>query len=161
MSSDKPEPMSINKFDGVIFGAALLCFLFSFMPYYTGTIESSHESGAGSAWHGFFGWAAVVLALAGALLVFLDIRPDVNFSFPLRGVGLAAFTLSLVFVVIAGFVFPNVGAAVTNTGRGYGYWFDLVAILIGLVCSLMRFQATGGELPGPLSKFPDIGYPAS
>lgn len=158
-SNERAEPMSINKFDAVIVGAGLLSFLFSFLPYYTATVLG--VSVAGSAWHGFFGWAAVVLAIAGSLLVFLDIRPDVNLRIPLRAVGLSAYALSLVFVIVAAFVFPNVGVANIHTGRGIGFWLDLVAIIIGLICSLMRFQATGGELPGPLSKFPDIGYLAS
>ena len=81
---------------------------------------------------------------------------------PARLAGLGAFALATLCVIIALFVIPDGGAGDipgVDTGHGFGYWASLVVIIAGLVLSLMRFQQTGGQLPGGMgNKVPNIGH---
>src|SRR3954463_9531566 len=62
------DPKTVNSLDWGIIGAGVLAFIFSLFDYYT--IEVSFggfsSSGSASAWHGFFGWVAALLAVGGA-----------------------------------------------------------------------------------------------
>jgi hypothetical protein len=158
------DPKSINPLDWGILAAGVLAFIFSLFDYYTVTVSSSgfDASGSVNAWHGFFGWFAALLALAGAVLVALELFvPQVHLPFAGRLIGLGLFAVATLCVVLALFVIPDgdVGDLPgVDTGHGFGYWASLVVIIAGLVLSLMRLQATGGSIPGALGrKVPNIG----
>ena len=81
--------------------------------------------------------------------------PQVNLPVPARLAGLGLFALATLCVILALFVVPDGGAGDTpgvDSGHGFSYWISLLVIIAGLVLSLMRFQATGGQLPGALGK---------
>ena len=153
------DPKAFNPLDWGIVGAGALAFIFSLFDYYTasaGALSSSE-----SAWHGFFGWFAALLAVAGAAVVAVALfAPQVSLPFPPRLVGLGAFVVATLFVIIALFDFPEdvpSGFGI-STGRGFGFWASLIVIIAGTVLSLMRLQATGGQLPGGMnSRMPNIG----
>ncbi|WP_375496964.1 hypothetical protein [uncultured Jatrophihabitans sp.] len=157
------DPKSINPLDWGIIAAGALAFIFSLFDYYTVTVSGGgfSSSASESAWNGFFGWFAAVLAVVGAGLVAAQLfAPQTKLPVPARLAGLGAFALSLVCVILALFVFPEdvPDTSGIDTGHGFGYWASLIVIIAGLVLSLMRFQATGGQLPGGLqSKVPNVG----
>jgi hypothetical protein len=158
------DPKSVNPLDWGILGAGVLAFIFSLFDYYTVSYSSGgfSTSISASAWHGFFGWFAALLALVGAALVAAAIfAPQVKLPVPARLAGLGAFALATLCVILALFIIPDGGAGDVpgiDDGHGFGYWASLVLIIAGLVLSLMRFQQSGGQLPGGLSsKMPNIG----
>lgn len=153
------DPKTVNPLDWVIMGAGLLTFIFSFLDYYTASVTVGRFTahGAESAWHGFFGWFAALLALIAAGAVAVDVfTPHVQLPAPPRLIGLGILAVALLFIIIAAFVTPGVPSGV-NVGRGVGFWLDLILVLVAIVASLMRFQQTGGTLPGPLANIPNIG----
>lgn len=163
------DPKSVNPLDWGIIAAGVLALIFSFLDYYTVTASKGavSASDSGSAWHGFFGWFAALLALAGAAAVAMALfAPQVGTRVPQRLAGLALFAVATLCVIVAVFVFPEsddidnlrqIGVNV-DEGHGIGYWLSLIVIIAGTVLSLMRLQATGGQLPGGLQKrVPNIG----
>lgn len=177
----KFDPKTVNPLDWGIIGAGVLAFLFSFISFYDGgevTVNGRTQDIPGaysesfSAWHGivgggFFGWFAMVFAVAGAVVVALALfRPNVRLKVPNRLAGLALFAAAAVFEIIAIFVTPGYdiggipgGIEVdSSAGHGFGFWASLIVILAGLALSLVRFQSTGGQLPGGLNdKVPNVG----
>ncbi|MDT4987746.1 MAG: hypothetical protein QOI74_1840 [Micromonosporaceae bacterium] len=157
------DPKTLNPLDWGILGAGLLAFIFSLFDYYTVSVSGGgfSVSDSASAWHGFFGWFAALLAVVGAALVALDLfAPQVKLPIATRLAGLAAFALATLCVIIALFVIPDGGAdniPGVDTGHGFGYWASLIVIIAGLVLSLMRLQQTGGKLPGALGNMPNLG----
>lgn len=156
------DPKTVNPLDWSILGIGLLTFIFSFVSYYTVTVSYAGFSASGSenAWHGFFGWFAMLLALAGSAVVAMELfAPQVKMPWPNRVVGLAAYALATLCVILALFVFPggNYSGPGVDEGHGFGYWASLVLIIAGLVVSLMRVQQTGTKLPGALGNLPNIG----
>jgi hypothetical protein len=143
---------AVDKMDWAIFGVAFLTFVFSFFPYYTVSVSSSGFSASSSegAWHGFFGWFAVLVALIAAGLVAAEIfAPQIKLPVPVRLASLIAWAVATLSVILALVVFPEdvpSGLGI-DTGRGFGYWADLVLIIAGVVLSVLRLKATGGKLP--------------
>jgi len=153
----------VNPLDWGILGAGLLAFVFSFTPYYKysahlggpfGTI-----SGTDNAWHGFFGWFAMLCAVVGSAIVASELfGTSGRLPFAARLGGLVAYAVASLCVILAIFVIPgDTRGTGIDKGHSYGFWISLVVILAGLVLSLMRFQQRGGQLPGALSKLPNIG----
>jgi hypothetical protein len=158
------DPKSVNSLDWGILAAGALAFIFSFVSYYSYTVKISGFTGATghwNAWHGFFGWFAMLLAVGGSALVAISIfSPQVKLPMPARLLGLGAYALATLCVILALFVVPSPGGYSgpgLDKGHGFGYWVSLIVIVAGLVLSLMRFQQSGGVLPGALSKMPNIG----
>ncbi|MGH8961539.1 MAG: hypothetical protein ACRDWT_10065 [Jatrophihabitantaceae bacterium] len=156
------DPKSVNQLDWGILGAGVLAFIFSFVSYYTVTVSGGGFSATGSenAWHGFFGWFAMFCALAGSALVAMVLfAPQVKLPVPARLAGLGLYTVATLCVILALFVFPggSYSGPGIDEGHGFGYWISLIVIIAGLVLSLMRFQQTGGQLPGALANMPTIG----
>jgi hypothetical protein len=156
------DPKSVNPLDWGILGAGVLAFIFSFVSYYT--FSQGPFSVDESAWHGFFGWFAMLLALVGSAVVAVEVfAPQVKLPAPNRLIALGAYALAAICVILASFITPgylgyDVGAGV-DTGRGIGFWISLIVILAGAVLSFMRFQQTGGQLPfGPNTR-PRSGGP--
>jgi hypothetical protein len=162
---------AVDKMDWAIFGVAFLAFIFSFFPYYTVSVSGGgfSNSASESAWNGFFGWFAVLLVLIGAGLIAVELFvPQLNLKLPIpvRLASLIAWAIATLSVILALFVFPEdvpSGLGI-DTGRGFGYWADLVLIIAGVVLSVLRLKATGGKLPwekGPSghSASTSHGYP--
>jgi len=165
MTSDqlKSTVQSAHKFDLGIIGAGLLAFFLSFFPFYTYGVESTgspggldfgvyeNAEGSWSAWHGFFGWFAVLLALAGAVILILSLLKIV-LPVPLRLTVLGLFGGALLCSVLAFFVNPIPGeegkesfGGVTfeaSKGHGIGFWLVLIVIAAGLALSVMRKDST-------------------
>jgi hypothetical protein len=165
----------VNPLDWGIVGAGVLAFLFSFIAFYDGADVTSGgrtatiSGGTASAWHdviggGFWSWFAMVFAILGAVAVAMELlAPQVKLPIANRLAGLGLFAAAAVFEIVGIFVTPgdSGGFAGTNIdvslNHGVGFWISLIVILAGTVLSLMRFQQTGGTLPGPLSGIPNIG----
>jgi hypothetical protein len=170
------DPKSVNPLDWGIIGAGVLAFIFSFVSFYKGKYDTSGNCGplgdtslpSENAWHGFFGWFAVFAAVVGAALVAISLfAPHVKLPVPARLAGLGAFAVATLSILLAFFIHPGSGQDGSTSfggckihvyvGHGVGYWITLIVIIAGLVLSLMRFQQSGGQLPGALSKMPNIG----
>jgi hypothetical protein len=153
--------------DWAIMGTAVLALIFSFFTFYTAklTVRVAQYGVAGSksvhasAWHGFFGWFAVVLAVVAALLVVLAVLAPRPQS-PFRLISLAASCLALVSVVIAAFVTPTtssesdvrrqvgdqIGLKIdvsVDYGRGVGFWLVLVSIALAAALGVVRYLQPG------------------
>jgi hypothetical protein len=164
-SGVKFDPKSVNPMDWAIFGVAFLAFIFSFLPYYTvsASFEGISRSDSESAWHGFFGWFAIILVLAAAGLLAIELfAPQLKLPVPIRLSSLIGWAVATLSVILALVVFPEDvpdGLGI-DTGRGFGYWADLVLIIAGVVLSVLRLKQTGGKLPwekGPAGP-PAPGY---
>ena len=160
------DPKAVNPLDWGILGAGVLAFLLSFVVFYSartsvsfGGIKQSSSSSA-SAWHeifggGFFGWIAMVLALAGAVVLALTLfMPQMKLPFPIaaRLLVLGLFALAASCELLAIFIHPDFASGSTagfsySVGHGFGFWLSLIVILAGAVLSFMRLQQTGGTLP--------------
>lgn len=169
------DPKSVNPLDWAIVGAGVLAFIFSFVDFYDGADVSSGvqsatvNSGALSAWHdviggGFFAWFAMLFAVLGAAAVAVALfAPQVRLPVSNRLAGLALFSVAALFEIIAIFVTPGDSGTIyarnfdVSLNHGFGFWISLIVIIAGLVLSLMRLQATGGELPGALGNMPNLG----
>ncbi|SHG01704.1 hypothetical protein SAMN05443575_1137 [Jatrophihabitans endophyticus] len=161
------DPKSVNPLDWGIIGAGVLAFIFSFISFFTYSSKAGlGESLSESAWSGFVSLLAILLIIAGtaatALVLF---APQVSLPVPGRLIALGAFALAVVLLVIQLFYVPNyagVGGAgydaAVDEGHGFGYWATLVLAIAGTALALMRFQATGGQLPANLQgRVPNIG----
>ena len=154
------NPANVNPLDWAILGIGLLVFIFSFISYYT--FSTGGFSVSESAWHGFFGWFAMLLALIGSAAVALQLfMPHMKLPASNRLIGLAAYALATLCVILALFITPGyLGVDVPSSvdeGHGFGYWGSLILIIAGLVISLMRLQQSGEKLPGALGSIPNIG----
>ena len=142
------DPKTVNPMDWGILACGFLALIFSFFGYYTASVGPFSVSE--SAWHGFFGWFAALVALLAAASVAVPIfAPDVKLPFPPRLIAFAGFALALLCIIIAAFVTPGVGGGVSGVsfGRGVGFWLSLIVIVAGGVLSYVRLKATGGKLP--------------
>ncbi len=166
------DPKSVNQLDWGILGAGVLAFIFSFVSYYSysgkGAFASQYSVDS-SAWSGFFGWFAMLLAIIGSAVVALELfMPHVKLPFPNRLIGLGCYAVATLCVILALFVVPDyLGGgpgydSAVDEGHGFGYWISLIAIVAGLVLSFMRFQQTGGQLPigGGSGGRPGVGGPS-
>ncbi len=147
MSGDsvRSAVQTAHKFDLGIIAAGVLAFLFSFFPYYT--VSFGGYGGSATAWHGFFGWFAVLLALVGSALVAAALL-GVQLPVPLRLTVAALFGVALLCLIIAGFTWPGSGAASAVginvgdvTGHGVGYYLSLLVIAAGTALAALRLNA--------------------
>jgi hypothetical protein len=140
-----------HKYDLGIIAAGLIAWLAGFMSFYTASASfgGNSVSAHASAYHGFFGWFAVWVALAGAVVVALALFKVVsNLPMPLYQIASAAFGLALLCLILAFFITPGgdacsgtSGLGVScDTGHGFGYWLALLAVLAGLGLSVMRMR---------------------
>jgi hypothetical protein len=143
---------SVNPLDWGILAAGLLAFIFSFFSYYTVSVKSVITISAHhSAWLGFFGWFAALVALASAaLLAAVIFSPSsIRLPFPVRLVVLAGFALATICVLLAWFITPDAASGFSGVsyGRGIGFYLSLIVIVVGTVLAFLRFQQSGGQLP--------------
>jgi hypothetical protein len=148
------DPKTVDNMDWGILGVGVLIFIFSFISYYT--FSEGGFSVSENAWHGFFGWFAMLAALVGSAAVGLSVfMPHVKLPVANRLLALGAYAVATLCVIIALFVTPGyLGVDVPSSvdeGHGFGYWGSLVLIIVGLVLCVMRFQQTGGQLPAGMA----------
>jgi hypothetical protein len=156
------DPKTLNPLDWGIIGAGLLAFIFSLFGYYKYTVSlkilnvSQSESKSFSAWHGFFGWFATLVALAAAVILAIHLIAKITLPFPVRLVVLGGFALATLCTLLALFIVPGVegsaaAAAVgvkVDKGHGIGYWLAFVVLIAGTALAYKRFSDEGGKLPG-------------
>jgi hypothetical protein len=165
MSGDdvKAAFQSAHKYDLALIGVAVLAFIVSMFPFYKGSVETSGSipdlntaiggstSGDWSAWHGFFGWFAALLALIAAGLLIASLL-KVTLPIPLRLTVLGLFGASLLCTLLAFFVSPLPGDESKQTfggvtveyskGVAWGYWLFLVLVIAGTALAFLRKDAT-------------------
>ena len=153
MSGDdlKAAVQNAHKYDLGIIAAGVLTFVFSFLPYYTVSVKFAALSGSDSvtAWHGFFGWFAVLLVLAAAVLLVLPmLNVNLNVQMPVRTVVLGLFAAAMLCLVIAFFVIPGGDCQgikacedAIDFGHGVGYWLSFIVVAGGLALAYLRKDA--------------------
>jgi hypothetical protein len=140
-----------HKFDLGIIVAGLIAWLAGFMSFYTASASFGGASVSAhvNAYHGFFGWFAVWVALAGAVVVALALFNIVKgLPMPLYQMAAAAFGLALLCLILALFITPGGDACSgasgfgvsCDTGHGFGYWLALLAVIAGLALSVLRMR---------------------
>jgi hypothetical protein len=155
---------SAHKFDlGLIVGG-LLVFLFSLLPYYTFSAEvkgagaladslgNISRSDSVTAWHGFFGWFAALVAVGVAVVVLLKVLGvlDAALANLLALIGVAVAGLC---VILALFIYPDGGSDIegsvdlgggvsvdVSTGHGIGYWLTVLVIIAMAAIATLRHQ---------------------
>ncbi len=158
----KSAMQNAHKFDLGIIACGLLAFVFSMFPFYSAEVKTSggptgfdlgdYGGGSWSAWHGFFGWFAALLALAVAILLALKLFGVLPLpGSTVRLAALAGFGVATVSLLLAFFVNPLPGEETSETiagvtveyskGLGIGYWLCLIVVLAGLALSFMRKDA--------------------
>jgi hypothetical protein len=136
-----------DRGDLVIIGAGVLAFILSLFPYYTASVGAL--GGSETAWHGFWGWFAALVALAGSVVLALPLL-GVTVSLPTRLVVLICYGVATLCVLVAGLTWPGKGNACggnslcqkvfdSATGHGFGYWASLIVIVVGLVFAVFRY----------------------
>jgi hypothetical protein len=137
----KAAVQSANPYDLGIIAAGVLAFIFSLFAYYkaSGFGASTSES----AWNGFFGWFAAVVALAASAALAAALFGKVKLPIPLRLSVLVAYGVALLCVLLALVVIPGkVDIKGVDYGHGVGYWISLIVILGGGVLAFLRKDAT-------------------
>jgi hypothetical protein len=128
----------------------VLAFIFSFVSYYRYTVPNDPSfSGEATAWHGFFGWFAVVLALSGSAFAarqLFSTRATAGVGtaramLVLYGIAVGCVVLSLLFVPADP---SNTYGLSPDRGHGTGYWVSLVLLLAGLALSFGRYRRLAG-----------------
>jgi hypothetical protein len=152
------DPKTVNPLDWGIIGAGFFTLIFSFFGYYKYSVKIDgfgSSSGTVSAWHGFFGWFAALVALAAAAILAADVIAKVKLPFPVRLTVLGGFALALLCAILALVVVPgNTGSVSSigihvNKGHGFAYWISLILLLVGTGLAFVRFTASGGKLVLP------------
>ena len=166
------DPQSVDLKDWVILGAGVLAFVFSFPSYYVGkatskitgkdcpALSASAVRGSESAWHGFFGWFAALVAVLAAILLALHLFGP-KMAIPIRLVVFGGFALALLSVILAFFIHPGTGQGGSRSGQiggctlkfeahighGFGYWVSLIVIAVGAVVAYLQLRASGEAVP--------------
>jgi hypothetical protein len=143
-----------NPMDLGMIAAGVVAFFASMLPFYTASISGGGYSISAhvSAWHGFFGWFAALVALATAVVVALPLL-NVSIPFSTAQIAVGGFGLSLLCAILALFIFPDGGSCngvnsiglghiSCNTGRGFGYWLLLLAVIVGTVLAVLRMRGS-------------------
>lgn len=146
------NPAEVSPYDWGILAAGFLAFIFSLFSYYTASL-AGHQVGDESAWHGFFGWFAMLLALLSAGLLAVHIfAPATKLPVPVRLTVLIGFAVAALCVILAGLIDAESIPKPYSSGRGAGYYLSLIVILAGGVVSFLRLRETGGSLPWEKNK---------
>jgi hypothetical protein len=156
------DPRSLNNFDAktvnpldwVAAGVAFLALVFSFFSWYHYSIhEAGFNHDYGGVGGGFTGALVKLLLLIGlAAVVLAVLAPQMTVPVPIRLVGAAALGLATLLVLLKLLVRPR-PCFLTICAPGHyspsiGLYLTLVAAVVATVVSFLRFQQTGGQLPG-------------
>ncbi|MBR7834398.1 hypothetical protein KDL01_14075 [Actinospica durhamensis] len=154
----------LGRTEQVLSAAGLLAFIFSFLPWYSGTILG--VSGSSDAWQtpsGFNDWFPVLLLLIYGVVLFLP-AVGVALNVPLLAsaanrafIGLVLSALGVLLWAIQGLTYPSLsdltgglgslGGTVTGSvGPGWAYYVVLVIGLAAGVQSYLGFTQAGGSL---------------
>jgi hypothetical protein len=145
------NPAEVSPYDWGILAAGFLAFIFSLFSYYTASFAGI--SASESAWHGFFGWFAALVALLSAGLLAVQIfAPATKLPVPVRLTVLVGFAVAALCVILAGLIDAESLPSQVSSGRGAGYYLSLIVILAGGVVSFLRLRETGGSLPWEKNK---------
>ena len=103
------DPKTVDPLDWGIIGAGVLAFLFSLFDFFTYKVSFAgfSRSGSTNAWHGGLAPIAILLALAAAVLLAVEVVAKVRLAFPVRMVVLGAFALASLLLLLALFVVPG------------------------------------------------------
>jgi hypothetical protein len=166
------DPQSVDVKDWLILGAGLLAFVFSFPSYYVGkataklagkncpALSATAVRGSESAWHGFFGWFAALVAVLAAILLAMHLFGP-KMAIPIRLVVFAGFTLASLSVILAFFIHPGtaqggprsapIGSCTltfeAHVGHGFGYWASLIVIAVGAMVAYLQLRDSGEAVP--------------
>lgn len=152
----------LGRTEQVLTAAGLLAFVFSFLPWWGGTVMGI--SGSENAWSdpsGFNDWFPILLLFAYAVILFLP-AIGVQLNAPLLAdaanrafIGLALSALGVLLWAIQGLTYPSLsdltgGAALPevtgSVGPEWAYFVVLVIGLAALVQSYLGFTQAGGSL---------------
>jgi hypothetical protein len=149
MAAAKATLQGAHKYDLGIIAAGVIAWLAGFMSFYTASASfaGNSVSAHASSYHGFFGWFAVWVALAGAAVVAASMF-GVKLPVAVHVAAVGAFGLSLLCLILALFITPGGGACngagafgvSCDTGHGFGYWLAVLAVLAGLGLAVMRMR---------------------
>ena len=135
-------------------GISLVVFIFSFFEFYTYDPKGGGCCGvANSAWHGFLGWAAVLLILiAGIGVAAAVFAPRPMSRIPVRLISVILAVFALLFLFIAIFVIPDgeyegltISSDATDSGHGFSFWIVLALTVVFLALCVVRYHRTGGS----------------
>ncbi len=146
------DPKNVNPMDWGIIAAGVLTLLFSFFPYYTASASAFGYTYTGdiNGWHGLT-WLGTILAFAGAALLAVDLfmPGTIKLPAPTRLVVLGAFAIAFLTILLGLVWVPidTAGVSDVDKGHGIGFWLSAIAVIAGLVLSVLRLKATGGSLP--------------
>jgi uncharacterized membrane protein len=135
-------------------GIALLVFIFSFFEFYTYDPKGGGCCGvSNSAWHGFLGWAGVMLiVIAGIGVAAAVFAPRPMSRIPVRLIAAILAAFAVLFLFIAIFVIPDgeyegatVSSDATDSGPGFSLWIVLVLAVVFLGVCILRYHRTGGS----------------
>jgi uncharacterized membrane protein len=151
MSVSEPEFYAANRHDLVAFGAGVLVFLASFLPWYgekfNGTLAESGVNGTTDAWHGLAGIGLILLLLS---LVVTAAEPFVRDGRPVLPVGIAAAALACVgavLVVIRSLDLPSANVPGATVALRWGGWTLLVLVVVQAMISVLRVVHAGDAKP--------------
>ncbi|WP_034272187.1 hypothetical protein [Actinospica robiniae] len=148
----------LGRTERVLSAAGLLAFIFSFLPWWGGTVDG--YSGSENGWStpsGFNDWFPVLLLLVyGVILALPALGVQVNLPFLASAanrafVGLVLSALGVLLWAIQGLTYPSLhdiaGVALSGSvGPEWGYYVTLVIGLGALVQSYLGFTQAGGSL---------------
>ena len=142
----------LSTLDRVIAGGAAVAFIASFLPWYGVSVGPFSASVSG--WSsGFTAWAgALLLTIAGALLVLrrsgatlpsLQVGPSVLVA------GIAGLGLLLVIIRWASLPRYHISDLSYDAGARYGLYIALIAGIAEVAAAVMAMRASGESIPWP------------
>ncbi|HKC76829.1 MAG TPA: hypothetical protein VKB70_00425 [Gaiellaceae bacterium] len=136
--------------DRVIAGGAAIAFIALFLPWYGVSVGPFSASVNG--WSaGFTAWAgAVLLTVAGALLVMRRSRgalPSLQVGPAVLVAGIAALGLLLVIIRWVSLPRYNLSAISYNAGARYGLYIALIAGIAEVAAAVMQMRESGEKMP--------------
>jgi hypothetical protein len=140
----------LSTLDRVIAGGAAVAFIASFLPWYGVSVGPFSASVSG--WSaGFTAWAgAMLLTIAGALLVVRrsgGTLPSLQVSPSVLVAGIAALGLLLVIIRWATLPRYRLSELSYNAGARYGLYLALIAGIAEVAAAVMQMRASGEAMP--------------
>jgi hypothetical protein len=162
---DRVAAPSVSVLKGIGMATGPVALACSMLSFYTTTVALGfHQVGSSktvdeNAWNGFFGWFAVLLALAASALMAYVALTNSRPAFPAHLLAVVTSAVALVCIVVAAFVTPGssrhgdediAGFTVRAThGRGVGFWITFAAIVVGVGVSVAQYLHARGPRPQP------------